>query len=88
MVSVESKLIPRKDAHVTFDGFGGEPTTGYFAVYDGHGGRGAVEFVRDNLHKVSPLLSSPEFPFWKLTPTTRTCWLASKAMLAMSPRPL
>lgn len=40
-----------EDAHVYVDGFGGESTQGYFAVYDGHGGRGAVDFVKDHLHE-------------------------------------
>eukprot|EP00276_Gloeochaete_wittrockiana_P016059 CAMPEP_0184335046 /NCGR_PEP_ID=MMETSP1089-20130417/3675_1 /TAXON_ID=38269 ORGANISM="Gloeochaete wittrockiana, Strain SAG46.84" /NCGR_SAMPLE_ID=MMETSP1089 /ASSEMBLY_ACC=CAM_ASM_000445 /LENGTH=295 /DNA_ID=CAMNT_0026659521 /DNA_START=29 /DNA_END=916 /DNA_ORIENTATION=- len=39
-----------EDAHVIKDGFGDVPTNGYFAVYDGHGGRGAVEYVKDHLH--------------------------------------
>ncbi len=38
------------------DGFGGDPDQGYFAIYDGHGGRGAVDFTAINLHKVVLLL--------------------------------
>lgn len=41
-----------QDEHVIVDGFGGTPDQGYFAIYDGHGGRGAVEFTAANLHKV------------------------------------
>ena len=32
------------------DGFGGDPGTGYFGVYDGHGGRNVAEFLRLHLH--------------------------------------
>lgn len=39
-----------EDAHVVVDNFGGEATQGYFAIYDGHGGRGAVDFTAENLH--------------------------------------
>ena len=46
------------------DGFGGDPTTGYFAVYDGHGGRGAVEYVRDHLHEVSLEILSFHYDFF------------------------
>jgi serine/threonine protein phosphatase PrpC len=34
------------------DGFGGVANQGYFAIYDGHGGRGAVDFTAKTLHKV------------------------------------
>jgi len=40
-----------EDAHVVFDQFDDVESQGYFAVYDGHGGRAAVEFVANNLHK-------------------------------------
>jgi len=40
-----------EDEHVIIDGFGGQPDQGYFAIYDGHGGRGAVDFTAKNLHK-------------------------------------
>jgi len=39
-----------EDAHIVIDKFGGVESQGYFAVYDGHGGRGAVEFVVEQLH--------------------------------------
>ncbi|EGC31279.1 hypothetical protein DICPUDRAFT_57785 [Dictyostelium purpureum] len=39
-----------EDEHVIIDCFGGDPTQGYFAIYDGHGGRGAVEFTAKTLH--------------------------------------
>jgi len=34
------------------DGFDNQPAQGYFAIYDGHGGRGAVDFVAKTLHTV------------------------------------
>jgi len=40
-----------EDEHVIVDGFGGVPDQGYFAIYDGHGGRGAVDFTAKTLHK-------------------------------------
>ena len=36
------------------DAFGGVADQGYFAIYDGHGGRGAVDFTAKTLHKVVP----------------------------------
>eukprot|EP01087_Luapelamoeba_hula_P002962 TRINITY_DN1278_c0_g1_i1.p1 TRINITY_DN1278_c0_g1~~TRINITY_DN1278_c0_g1_i1.p1 ORF type:complete len:258 (-),score=57.26 TRINITY_DN1278_c0_g1_i1:485-1258(-) len=39
-----------EDAHVNIDAFDGRSHNGYFAIYDGHGGRGAVDFVAKNLH--------------------------------------
>jgi len=41
-----------EDEHVIIDNFGGNPEHGYFAIYDGHGGRGAVDFTAKTLHKV------------------------------------
>ncbi len=38
-----------EDAHAAVDELCG-PGTAYFAVYDGHGGRGAVNFVQEHLH--------------------------------------
>jgi len=40
-----------EDEHLSLDGFGGVTEQGFFAIYDGHGGRGAVEYVAKNLHK-------------------------------------
>jgi len=40
-----------EDAHVSIDGFNGERDTGYFGIYDGHGGRGAVDYVAKHLHE-------------------------------------
>jgi len=40
-----------EDEHVIVDSFGGIPDQGYFAIYDGHGGRGAVDFTARTLHK-------------------------------------
>jgi len=39
-----------EDAHIVVDAFDGVPQHGYFAIYDGHGGRGAVDFVAKALH--------------------------------------
>jgi len=41
-----------EDAHVYIDAFGGTPEQGYFAIYDGHGGKQAVEFVAKRLHEI------------------------------------
>jgi len=40
-----------EDGFVFVDQFGGRPTSGYFAVYDGHGGRQVVDFVTAQLHE-------------------------------------
>jgi len=40
-----------EDEHVIVDNFGGNENNGYFAIYDGHGGRGAVDFTAKTLHK-------------------------------------
>jgi len=40
-----------EDEHVLIDNFGQNSQSGYFAIYDGHGGRGAVEFVAKSLHE-------------------------------------
>lgn len=39
-----------EDAHVTVDKYLENSRQGYFAVYDGHGGRGVVEFIEKTLH--------------------------------------
>lgn len=39
-----------EDEHIIVDNFGNDPDQGYFAIYDGHGGRGAVEFTAKTLH--------------------------------------
>merc|ERR1712063_148824 len=39
-----------EDAHKYVDGFNDEPTTGFFGVYDGHGGVEAANFVEEHLH--------------------------------------
>jgi serine/threonine protein phosphatase PrpC len=39
-----------EDASAMLDGFGGDAGTGYFGVYDGHGGRNVAEFLRLHLH--------------------------------------
>ncbi len=40
-----------EDAHAVVDAFGGDKGTGFFGVYDGHGGRAIAEFLRTNLHE-------------------------------------
>lgn len=56
-----------EDEHVIVDSFGDNPDNGYFAIYDGHGGRGAVDFTAKHLHKIlaeefvkDPNISPPE----------------------------
>jgi serine/threonine protein phosphatase PrpC len=44
---------------VVVDSYAGEKETGYFAIYDGHGGRGAVDFVAKALHEVCPIANFP-----------------------------
>lgn len=39
-----------EDASAIVDGFGGDENTGYFGIYDGHGGRNVAEFLRLHLH--------------------------------------
>jgi len=41
-----------EDEHVMIDNFCGNKSQGFFAVYDGHGGRGTVEYVSKNLHEI------------------------------------
>ena len=39
-----------EDEHVTLDCFTGSPDSAYFAIYDGHGGRGCVDMISKILH--------------------------------------
>ncbi|CAM9445998.1 unnamed protein product [Pylaiella littoralis] len=41
-----------EDAHETVAHFDGDPRTSFFAVYDGHGGRGTVDFVSSRLEEI------------------------------------
>eukprot|EP00002_Diphylleia_rotans_P040021 TRINITY_DN93_c0_g1_i5.p1 TRINITY_DN93_c0_g1~~TRINITY_DN93_c0_g1_i5.p1 ORF type:complete len:262 (-),score=57.82 TRINITY_DN93_c0_g1_i5:406-1191(-) len=41
-----------EDAHVFLDGFDQKPDELFAAIYDGHGGRAAVDHVADHLHKL------------------------------------
>ncbi len=49
-----------EDEHLVIDQYGGIKSRGFFAVYDGHGGRAAVEFVKANLHVVCTNLATHE----------------------------
>jgi len=40
-----------EDSHKMIDEYGGDESCGYFAVYDGHGGRQVVDFVEKHLHQ-------------------------------------
>jgi len=62
-----------EDEHLILDNFGGDKSCGYFAVYDGHGGRDVVEFVAKKLHvnvlkemntcyEVNPDVKNPQHP--------------------------
>jgi len=41
-----------EDAHIIVDSFNGDPNSGFFAVYDGHGGKEAAIYSSENLHKI------------------------------------
>jgi serine/threonine protein phosphatase PrpC len=41
-----------EDGHCMIDGFRGRDDEGYFAIYDGHGGRGAVLQVQKQFHDI------------------------------------
>lgn len=41
-----------EDAHFIKDNFCAEPTTGFFSIFDGHGGKEAATFSANNLHQV------------------------------------
>jgi protein phosphatase PTC1 len=41
-----------EDAHYCEDGFNGNASQGFFAVYDGHGGKDAAVYASANLHKI------------------------------------
>jgi serine/threonine protein phosphatase PrpC len=54
-ISFAEDMNPRyrstmEDASAIVDGFGGDEGTGYFGIYDGHGGRNVAEFLRLHLH--------------------------------------
>jgi protein phosphatase PTC1 len=42
-----------EDGHCMIDGFKGDDNSGYFAIYDGHGGKNAVLQVQKVFHTVS-----------------------------------
>ena len=41
-----------EDEHIFVDRFAGDDSTGYFGIYDGHGGRQVVERVKAELHSI------------------------------------
>lgn len=41
-----------EDDHIMLDEFAGDSSQAFFGVYDGHGGREAVDFVVRSLHEV------------------------------------
>jgi len=41
-----------EDTHTIVDNFNDEKTSGFFAVYDGHGGKTAATFCQENFHKI------------------------------------
>lgn len=43
-----------EDEHVIIDSFAGNSNQGFFAIYDGHGGRETVEYLKNNFHLVKP----------------------------------
>uniref|UniRef100_A0A7S1TVS3 PPM-type phosphatase domain-containing protein n=1 Tax=Phaeomonas parva TaxID=124430 RepID=A0A7S1TVS3_9STRA len=45
-----AKRNTMEDAHVVQPDLLGDGTASYFGVYDGHGGRGIVEYVEEHLH--------------------------------------
>ncbi len=50
-----------QDELIAIDCFNGDPDQAFFAVYDGHGGRGAVDFTVRALHLVRANAHSPCF---------------------------
>lgn len=48
--SVKGKKKLMEDTHRVFSCSRGNPTKGFFGVYDGHGGTKAADFVAENLH--------------------------------------
>jgi len=54
-ISFAEDMNPRyrstmEDAHSVVDEYGGDAGTGYFGIYDGHGGRNVAEYLRLHLH--------------------------------------
>jgi len=65
-IGFSEELNPRhrrtmEDGHCIIDGFGNDKTCGYYAIYDGHGGRQAVDHVQETLHeRLLDELSKPQ----------------------------
>ncbi|XP_074295766.1 putative protein phosphatase 2C 14 [Silene latifolia] len=51
LFSVKGKKKFMEDSHKILSCIHGNPNKGFFGVYDGHGGRKAVEFVEEHLHE-------------------------------------
>ena len=55
LISIAEEMNPSfrrtmEDTYAVLDGFGGDRDTGFFGVYDGHGGRAVSEYLRTHLH--------------------------------------
>ncbi|GAM28249.1 hypothetical protein SAMD00019534_114250, partial [Acytostelium subglobosum LB1] len=73
-----------EDEHVIIDNYGGNPDQGFYAIYDGHGGRGAVEFTAKTLHKnlLEELNNNPEGDILELI---RSSYLTTDTQMATEP---
>jgi serine/threonine protein phosphatase PrpC len=69
-----------EDEHVIIDAFMDDPRQGLFAVYDGHGGREAVEFASSNVHHF--LAEELRFGADATTALKNAFWATDQAMLA------
>ena len=48
-----------QDRCTAFSYLDGDPDLGFFAVYDGHGGTGVANYLKDHLHEF--ILAQPEY---------------------------
>eukprot|EP00002_Diphylleia_rotans_P006442 TRINITY_DN15813_c0_g1_i1.p1 TRINITY_DN15813_c0_g1~~TRINITY_DN15813_c0_g1_i1.p1 ORF type:complete len:265 (-),score=54.64 TRINITY_DN15813_c0_g1_i1:237-1031(-) len=76
-----------EDAHVFIDGFDNHAEQFFAAVYDGHGGRGAVDFTAEHFHEnlLKELRTSSGFPdmpkIWKSTFLTTDAQMHEQGVL-------
>lgn len=49
-----SRKITREDSHTLIVPFNGVPRQGFFAVFDGHGGKEAADWCTQHFHEVRP----------------------------------